>query len=76
MGSISKVPDDYEADKATAAELNGESYQRILKQEFRDYLGCPKDSDGKLDYNAALTGDDLKDFINKAISHLRGFTIC
>jgi len=29
-----KYLDDYEADKATAAELNGESYQRILKQEF------------------------------------------
>ena len=26
-----KYLDDYEADKATAAELNGESYRRILK---------------------------------------------
>ena len=27
--------DDYEADKATAAELNGEKYQSVLRDEYR-----------------------------------------
>ena len=70
-----KYLDDYEADKATAAELNGESYRRILKDEFRWTIwAAPKTADGKLDYNAALTGDDLKQFVDgELFPYLRGF---
>ena len=70
-----KYLDDYEADKATAAELNGESYQRILKDEYRwTNWAAPKTADGKLDYNAALTGDDLKQFVDgELFPYLRGF---
>lgn len=70
-----KYLDDYEADKVTAAELNGESYQRILKDEYRwTNWAAPKTADGKLDYNAALTGDDLKQFVDgELFPYLRGF---
>ena len=35
---------------------------------------APKDKDGKLDHNKALTGDDLRDFVNsKLFPYLHGF---
>ena len=35
---------------------------------------APKTKDGKLDHNAAMTGDDLRDFVNaKLFPYLHGF---
>lgn len=70
-----KYLDDYEADKATAALLNGESYTRIIDGEFKwQSWAAPKRADGKVDYNAALTGNDLRDFVNqKLFPHLASF---
>ena len=52
-----KYLDDYEADKANSALLNGEVYNSILSVEFSwNTWAAPKSADGKLDYNAALTG--------------------
>lgn len=70
-----KYLDDFESDKETAALLNGESYTRIIDGEYRwSNWAAPKKSDGSLDYNAALTGDDLKDFVNlRLFPHLSGF---
>lgn len=60
-----KYLDDFEADKETAAILNGEQYTRIIDGEFRwQEWAAPRRTDGTLDYNAALTGDDLRDFVN------------
>ena len=60
-----KYLDDFEADKETAAILNGEQYTRIIDGEFRwQEWAAPHRADGTLDYNAALTGDDLRDFVN------------
>jgi len=60
-----KYLDDFEADKETAAILNGEQYTRIIDGEFRwQEWAAPRRADGTLDYNAALTGDDLRDFVN------------
>ena len=60
-----KYLDDFESDKETAAQLDGEVYSRIIDD---DYLwkswAAPRRADGKLDYNIALTGDDLRDFVN------------
>ncbi|MCE2518191.1 MAG: type I restriction-modification system subunit M N-terminal domain-containing protein, partial [Alphaproteobacteria bacterium] len=60
-----KYLDDFEADKETAALLNGKSYSRIIDGEFR-WAGwaAPKQEDGTLDYNTAMTGDDLRDFVD------------
>jgi type I restriction enzyme M protein len=70
-----KYLDDYEAEKETAAILNGEAYTRIIDGEFKwDTWATPKTADGKLDHNAALTGDDLRDFVNQNLfPHLASF---
>ena len=73
-----KYLDDYEIDKETAALLNGEAYERIIDNEFRwKEWAYPKTNDGKLNYNIALNGDDLLDFVNqKLFAHLAGFKKC
>ena len=70
-----KYLDDFESDKETAALLNGESYTRIIDGDYLwNNWAAPKKSDGTLDYNAALTGDDLRDFVNfKLFPHLASF---
>jgi type I restriction enzyme M protein len=70
-----KYLDDYEAEKETAALLNGKNYTRIIDGEYRwQEWAVPKKADGTLDYNAALTGDDLRDFVNqKLFPHLANF---
>lgn len=70
-----KYLDDYESDKEVAAQLNGVTYQRIIDGSFRwGEWACPKRSDGVLDHNVAMTGDDLKDFVNlQLFPHLAGF---
>jgi type I restriction enzyme M protein len=70
-----KYMDDYEAEKETAALLNGETYTRIVDGEFRwQNWAAPRRADGKLDYNSALTGDDLRDFVNhKLFPYLASF---
>jgi type I restriction enzyme M protein len=70
-----KYLDDYETEKETSAQLNGETYTRIIDGEFRwNEWAAPKRSDGAIDYNAALTGDDLREFVNnKLFPHLANF---
>ena len=70
-----KYLDDFESEKETAALLNGETYTRIIDGEFRwNQWAAPKKSDGSLDYNRALTGDDLRDFVNNDLfRHLGSF---
>lgn len=63
-----KYLDDFEAEKETAAILNGEPYTRIIDGEFKwDTWATPKTADGKLNHNVALTGDDLRDFVNQKL---------
>ena len=60
-----KYLDDYESERETAAILNGETYNRILSDDYAwKTWAAPKDASGKLDFNAALTGDDLRDWVN------------
>ena len=70
-----KYLDALEADKATEAELEGRDYQYILAEPFRwGQWAAPKDAAGKLDHNAAFTGDDLRDFVNRHLfPYLAGF---
>lgn len=70
-----KYLDDFEAEKENAAQLDGKSYNRIIDGEFRwAKWAAPKRADGTLDYNAAMTGDDLRDFVNfKLFPHLASF---
>lgn len=70
-----KYLDDLEATKEKEAKLAGKEYEYILKYEYQwDSWACPKDSDGKLDHNEALDGDDLIDFVNdKLFPYLKKF---
>ncbi len=57
------------------AELEGKKYTYILDEPYRwESWAAPKDKDGKLDHNKALTGDDLRDFVDrKLFPYLHGF---
>jgi len=70
-----KYLDDYEQDKAAAAELSGKEYQSIIDKGYRwGVWAAPKGKDGKLDHHKALTGDDLSDFVNgKLFPYLKKF---
>jgi type I restriction enzyme M protein len=70
-----KYLDDLEQDKSTEAALEGKKYTYILDKPYRwESWAAPKDKDGKLDHNKALTGDDLRDFVNgKLFPYLHSF---
>ena len=71
-----KYLDGLEADKADEAQLDGKRYTYILEKPYRwETWAAPKGRDGTLDHNAALTGDDLRDFVNaKLFPYLQNFT--
>lgn len=70
-----KYLDDLEKDKKTAAKLAGKTYTGIISPEYRwEVWAVPKDRDGKLDHHKALTGDDLKEFVDhKLFPYLKKF---
>src|SRR5436190_23391395 len=70
-----KYLDALEHDKATEAELDGRKFSFILEKPYRwESWAAPKNAQGKLDHNNALTGDDLRDFVNqKLFPYLHGF---
>jgi type I restriction enzyme M protein len=70
-----KYLDALERDKALEAELEGKRYQPIIDADHRwEAWAAPRTPDGRLDHNAALTGDDLRDFVNwRLIPYLAGF---
>ena len=77
-----KYLDDLEKDKKTAAELSGKSYTNIIALEYQwSVWAAPKKfkngsvSVVELDHNA-LTGDDLKDFVDhKLFPYLKKFKV-
>ncbi|MCC2666274.1 MAG: hsdM 1 [Gammaproteobacteria bacterium] len=70
-----KYLDDFEKDKQAEAELAGRTYKQIITSQYRwAAWAVPKDKDGKLDYHKALSGDDLKDFVDhKLVPYLKKF---
>ena len=70
-----KYLDGLEQDKATEAELSGKKYSFILDKPYRwESWAAPKAKNGQLDHNRAMTGDDLRDFVNgKLFPYLHGF---
>jgi len=70
-----KYLDALEQDKATEAALERKKYGYILEKPYQwETWAAPKDKAGKLDHNRALTGDDLRDFVNnKLFPYLHGF---
>ncbi len=72
-----KYLDDLERERTIEAKLNGKKYTFILDQAYRwESWAAPKGKDGKLDHNNAMTGDDLRDFVNqKLFPYLQGFKL-
>ncbi|OWY71990.1 type I restriction endonuclease subunit M [cyanobacterium TDX16] len=63
-----KYLDALEQDKADEAALDGKKYTFILAKPYRwGVWAAPKGKDGKIDHNTAMTGDDLRDFVNKKL---------
>ncbi len=70
-----KYLDDLERDRIMSARLAGKEYMHILPPQYLwDTWACPKTADGKIDYQKAMTGDDLNDFVNlKLFPYLKKF---
>jgi type I restriction enzyme M protein len=70
-----KYLDALEQDKAAEAALEGKRYSHILDKPYRwESWAAPKGKDGQIDHNRAMTGDDLRDFVNqKLFPYLHGF---
>jgi type I restriction enzyme M protein len=70
-----KYLDGLEQDKANEAALESRTYTFILDEPYRwEEWAAPKGPDGQLDHNRAMTGDDLRDFVNgKLFPYLHGF---
>ena len=60
-----KYLEDLDDARALARSLAGEKHNPILSKEFRwGSWACPKDKTGRINYQTALTGDDLREFVN------------
>jgi type I restriction enzyme M protein len=70
-----KYLDALEVDKSSEAELEGKRYSFIIDAPYRwEAWAAPKTAAGRLDHNAAMTGDDLRDFVNgRLFPYLAGF---
>ena len=63
-----KYLDGLELDRCDEAALEKKKYSYIIDKPYRwESWAAPKGRDGKLDHNAALTGDDLCDFVNQKL---------
>ena len=60
-----KYLDGLEQDNADEAALERKKYTYLLDKPYRwESWAAPKGKDGALDHHKALTGDDLRDFVN------------
>lgn len=63
-----KYLDDLEKEKELSAKLAGKKYEYIIDSQYRwENWAVPKNKDGKVDHNKALSGDDLKDYVNNKL---------
>ena len=69
-----KYLNDLEDERRDTAELEGRDYTPMLDERFRwDSWAAPR-KDGHFDHNAAITGADLIDFVNRELfPYLKGF---
>lgn len=63
-----KYLEDLESARVVTKQLAGEKYKPLIADKFQwTTWACPKTKDGSLDHNKALTGDDLRDFVNNEL---------
>ena len=72
-----KYLDDLEKDRTEIANLSDTIYTDIIRPEFKwEQWAVPKGSDGKIDHNKALIGDDLKNFVDRELfPYLKNFKV-
>ena len=70
-----KYLDSLEEDRASEAALGGKRYAYLLDKPYRwGSWAAPRGKDGKLDHHSALSGDDLRDFVDqKLFPYLKKF---
>ncbi|MFM2449816.1 MAG: hypothetical protein RIS44_2266 [Pseudomonadota bacterium] len=70
-----KYLDALDHDKQAEAALEGKRTSFILEAPYRwEAWATPKTEQGQIDHNAAMTGDDLRDFVNTQLfPYLAGF---
>jgi len=70
-----KYLDDLEQRRAINASFAGKSFDFIIDTAFQwSNWAAPRDRDGNLDRDRALSGDDLLDFVNRELfPYLQGF---
>ena len=70
-----KYLDALEQNKALEAEVEGRKHTFLIDKSYRwESWAAPKGKDGRIDHNAALVGDDLRDFVNgKLFPYLHDF---
>jgi type I restriction enzyme M protein len=70
-----KYLDALEQDREQEAELTNKKYAYILDKKYRwSTWAAPRNAQGEIDYNTALTGEDLIEFINgELFTYLKGF---
>ncbi|MCC6273813.1 MAG: type I restriction-modification system subunit M N-terminal domain-containing protein, partial [Deltaproteobacteria bacterium] len=63
-----KYLDGLEQDRLTQAKLEGKKYRYILDEPYRwGNWAAPKGKDGAIDHHKAMSGDDLRDFVNQKL---------
>ncbi len=70
-----KYLDDLENERAMEAGLLGKPYAPIIEGAYRwSIWAAPKDGNGEFDHDAAMTGDDLIEYVDgELFPYLRGF---
>jgi type I restriction enzyme M protein len=69
-----KYLDDLEVQRADEAELEGRDYAPIIAADYQWRTWAAPKKNGEFDHNAALTGDDLIQFVNgELFPYLAGF---
>ena len=70
-----KYLDALEIEREMDAELVGKTYARIIDPEHAwSKWAAPKKEDGSFDHDSALTGDDLREYVNgELFPYLKGF---
>ena len=70
-----KYLDALDHDRAAVAALEARPHEFILAEDYRwGRWAAPKAADGRIDHHVALTGDDLREFVNRRLfPYLAGF---
>jgi len=70
-----KYLEDLEKERKIKADLSGLFYKEIIEKQYQwEFWAAPKSKDGKIDHHKALSGDDLKDFVDhKLFPYLKKF---